>query len=78
MTRKYYFIAMFLLAAAFVATLVAYPQLPDYVPTHWDIHNQVNGYSPKWTLFLLGPGLMAAMMGIWMRRCHGSLGRRTS
>jgi len=66
MTRKYYLIAMFLLAAALVATVVAYPQLPDYVPTHWNIRNQVNGYSPKWALFLFGPGLMTFMIAIFV------------
>lgn len=66
MTRKYYLIAMFLLAAALVATVVAYPQLPASVPMHWDIHNRVNGYGPKWTLFLFGPGLMAGMMVLFL------------
>jgi uncharacterized membrane protein len=66
MTRKYYLIAMLLLAAALVVTVIAYPQLPDFVPTHWNIRNQVNGYSPKWALFLFGPGLMAIMIGIFV------------
>lgn len=66
MTRKYYLIAMFLVAAALAATVVAYPHLPEYVPTHWDIRNQVNGYSPKWALFLIGPGLMAMIIAIFV------------
>jgi uncharacterized membrane protein len=40
MTRKYYLTALLLLAAATVATVIAYPQLPDYVPTHWNIQNK--------------------------------------
>jgi serine/threonine protein kinase len=51
-----------LTAAALVATLIAYPQLPQSVPTQWGINNQPNGYSPKWTLFFIGPGLMAGTM----------------
>jgi uncharacterized membrane protein len=62
MTRIYFPIAALLVVASFVATLFVYPQLPNLVPTHWDLHNQVNGYSPKWTLFLFGPGLMAGMI----------------
>ena len=62
MTRKYYLVAMFLTAAVLVATVIAYPRLPDSLATHWNLHNQPNGYSPKWTLFLVGPGLMAFMM----------------
>jgi uncharacterized membrane protein len=53
---------MLLTAAVLVATLVAYPHLPSSVATHWDVHNQPNGYSPKWALFLIGPGLMAGTM----------------
>jgi uncharacterized membrane protein len=59
MTGKYYLVGMLLTAAVLVATLVAYPHLPPSVATHWDIHNQPNGYSPKWALYLIGPGLMA-------------------
>ena len=62
MTRAYFLIAAFLVVASAVATLIVYPQLPSLVPTHWDIHNQVNGYSPKWTLFVFGPGFMAGMI----------------
>jgi uncharacterized membrane protein len=62
MTRKYYLVAMLLTVAVLVATVVAYPRLPDSLATHWNLHNQPNGYSPKWTLFLVGPGLMAFMM----------------
>jgi len=62
MTRKYFLVAMLLTVAVLVATIVAYPRLPDSLATHWNLHNQPNGYSPKWTLFLVGPGLMVFMM----------------
>ncbi|MFZ0037817.1 MAG: SdpI family protein [Candidatus Acidiferrales bacterium] len=62
MKGKYYLAAMLLTAAVLVATLVAYPHLPSLVPTHWNLHNRPDGYSPKWVLFLFGPGLMAASM----------------
>jgi uncharacterized membrane protein len=39
--------------------VVAYPQLPAVVPLHRDAHGNVNGWGPKWSLFLTGPGLMA-------------------
>lgn len=65
MTRSYFLIAALIVLASFVATLVVYPQLPNVVPTHWDAHNQVNGYSPKWALFLLGPGVMIAMIALF-------------
>jgi immunity protein, SdpI family len=62
MSRKYYLVGMLLTVVVFVATAVVYPHLPSSVATHWNLHNQPNGYSPKWALFLIGPGFMAAMM----------------
>ena len=62
MTRKYYLIGVLLIAAALVAILVAYPHLPDRVPTHWNVQGNADGYSAKWTLFLFGPGFMAGTM----------------
>lgn len=62
MTPKYYFIGIVLTAAVFVAILIAYPQLPNQVPTHWNMQGQANDYSAKWTLFLFGPGLMAGIL----------------
>jgi uncharacterized membrane protein len=62
MARKYYLIGILLTAAVFVAILLAYPQLPNRVPTHWNIEGRANGYSAKWALFLLGPGLMTGSM----------------
>jgi uncharacterized membrane protein len=62
MTRKYYFAGMLLTAAVLVATVIAYPHLPDSIATHWNIHNQVDGYGPKWTVYVAGPGVMALVM----------------
>lgn len=62
MTRKYYFIGIVLTAAVFVAILIAYSQLPNRVPTHWNMQGQANDYGAKWTLFLIGPGLMSGFM----------------
>ena len=61
MTAKYYVAGTMLTVAVLVATVVAYPHLPDSIPRHWDIHGMPNGYSPKWTLYF-GPALMAAIM----------------
>jgi immunity protein, SdpI family len=62
MTRKYYQAGMLMTAAVLVATVIAYPHLPDSIATHWNIHNQVDGYGPKWSLYAAGPGLMALVM----------------
>jgi uncharacterized membrane protein len=62
MTRKYYLAGMLLTAAVLVATVIAYPHLPDSIATHWNIHNQVDGYGPKWSVYVAGPGVMALVM----------------
>jgi uncharacterized membrane protein len=61
-TQKYYLGAGAVTLAVFAGTLVAYPQLPAVVPLHWDAHGNVNGWGPKWSLFLTGPGLIAFMV----------------
>ena len=35
------------------------------VPIHWNAHGQVNGWGPKWSLFLWGPGLMSGMVSLF-------------
>ena len=62
MIRKYYLIGILLIAATLLATAIAYPRLPELVPVHWDMKGQPNGYSPKWQLFLIVPGIMAGLM----------------
>jgi uncharacterized membrane protein len=62
MTRKYYWIGILLTGAVLATILIAYPHLPDRVPTHWDMEGRANDYSAKWMLFLFGPGFMAGTM----------------
>ncbi len=59
MTSKYFWMAILLTVLAGIATVAVYPQLPPMVPTHWDINNHINGYSPRSVVFIFGPGLMA-------------------
>jgi uncharacterized membrane protein len=62
MTRKYYLAGIALMALVIAATVAAYPHLPSVVPMHWDAHGHVNGWGPKWTLFVLDPGAMAGIL----------------
>jgi uncharacterized membrane protein len=64
MTRKYYLIALALMVACFVAAAILYPHLPSQVPTHWNIHGQVDHYSSKWWVLIYPPGMMLGMMGL--------------
>jgi uncharacterized membrane protein len=60
--RKYYWGAFAVILALLVGIAVAYPQLPQRVPLHWNAHGQVNGWGPKWSLFVWGPGMMALII----------------
>ena len=60
--QKYYLGAAAVILATLVGTLVAYPSLPGTVPIHWDAQGHVNGWGPKWSLFLYGPGMMLGIV----------------
>ncbi|MGA2084907.1 MAG: SdpI family protein [Terracidiphilus sp.] len=67
MTRKIFLFEILLIAAALAATAVLYPHFPASVPLHWNYHFEPDRYGPKWTLYLFGPGFMAAVMGLtWL------------
>ena len=61
MTKKYFLLQALLIATVLTAILVVYPHLPARVATHWNASMQPNGHGAKWTLFLIGPGLMTAI-----------------
>ena len=54
-----------LLAAAVLASLVAYPQLPDSVATHWNAAGEVDGWMPKAVGAFVGPAIMLVVTGIF-------------
>jgi len=60
--QRYYLGAAAVILAMLIATAVAHPQLPETVPIHWNAHGQANGWGPRWSLFLWGPGIMAAIV----------------
>jgi len=64
-TQKYFLGAAVVILASLAGTLVAYPHLPDVMPMHWDAHGHVNGWGPKWTVFILGPGVMTLLVLIF-------------
>ena len=61
MKTRYFGICGALVLAALIATLIAFPHLPEKVPTHWNIHNQVDAYGSRWSIFLW-PGITAVMV----------------
>jgi immunity protein, SdpI family len=62
MKRKYFLTGIILTAAALMLSVILYPSLPDRIPTHWNLHGEVDGYGSKSVAAFLGPGLMAMML----------------
>lgn len=54
--RSHLIVVLVLVAATVVASLVAYPRLPDPAPIHWNIHGQIDGWGPRWVAAWLGSG----------------------
>ena len=65
MTRISRFLAIVFPLVALAASAVLYPQFPERVPIHWNIHGQVDGWGDKaWAVFLT-PGIMTAMLALF-------------
>lgn len=62
MTRIYIVATVLVLGAALGASLILYNQMPEKIPTHWNIKGEIDGYGAKqWAAFLL-PGMMVGML----------------
>lgn len=54
MTRGYWTVAIGLTILAWAVSAWFYPSLPQRIPTHWNIHGEVDGYGNKqWAVFLM-------------------------
>jgi uncharacterized membrane protein len=65
MKRNYFIAGFAILAALLVATAIAYPHVPEIVPSHWNVHGVVDGYSHRWTLFVAIPGGILGIMALF-------------
>lgn len=65
MTRFYWVAAIGLTVLAWAVSAWFYPSLPQRIPTHWNIHGQVDGYGDKhWAVFLM-PAFTTLMLVIF-------------
>jgi uncharacterized membrane protein len=64
MTRVYWAGSILLVALAAGAAAWLAPTLPDQIPTHWNIRNEVDGYGGKWTLFIM-PAVMVGLLALF-------------
>ncbi|MCA1686540.1 MAG: DUF1648 domain-containing protein [Planctomycetia bacterium] len=55
-------IALALTAATWGASAIVYPHLPATIPTHWNLHGEVDGYGSKASTTFLMPAFMIGML----------------
>jgi uncharacterized membrane protein len=79
MSRKFAnVISLLLVAGAIVASVIAYPSLPEQVPTHWNAAGEIDGYSSRLTAALMGPATAAAVLLVmWLIPVISPRGFRT-
>lgn len=65
LNQRYYLGAAAVILATLAGIVVAYPHLPATVPLHWNAHGEANGWGPKWSLFLYGPGMMTLLLTVF-------------
>jgi uncharacterized membrane protein len=67
MTRSkvYWAVALALTAVTWTASVLLYRTLPERIPTHWNIHGQVDGYGSKAVGAFVMPAAMLVMLGIF-------------
>ena len=64
MNRVYWAVSIGLVVFSAACAAWLAPSLPDQIPTHWNIRNEVDGYGGKWTLFIM-PAIMLGMLALF-------------
>lgn len=59
-------LALVLVVAAFLVSVVFYGRLPERIPTHWNIHGQVDAYSSKPVGAFLMPAIMTGLFLLFL------------
>lgn len=65
MTRFYWVAAIGLTVLAWAVSAWFYPSLPQRIPTHWNIHGQVDGYGDKLGSVFLMPAFSTLMLAVF-------------
>jgi uncharacterized membrane protein len=65
-TRTTTLVVLTMIAAATLAGLLLWNRLPEQMASHWNIHDQVDGYMPRfWGVFLL-PLITLGIVGLFL------------
>jgi len=63
MSRRH--LPLVLIAAAWIASALAWPELPDRVPLHWNVRGEVDGWGGRLEGTLLLPAVMVVLYGVF-------------
>lgn len=66
MRRPYYVLSLVLIALSVLYSVWLYPSLPDKVPSHWNIHGQIDSYSGKSFACFLLPAITVLIFALFM------------
>jgi len=61
----YGWVAIAITLATIAASAALYPQLPEKIPTHWNIRGEVDGFGTKPVGVLLLPATMLGLLGLF-------------
>ncbi len=65
-TRTTSILVLLMIAGAAIAGLLLWNQLPEQMPSHWNIYDEVDGYMPKaWGVFLM-PLVTLSLFGLFL------------
>ena len=61
---KYDVLSFVLLVLVVLVSIIAYPQLPEMVPSHWNAQGEVDGWMSKTTTVILFPAIILVMYAL--------------
>lgn len=64
MNRLQMWLSLAIVVVSWIAAAALYPSLPERIPTHWNIHGQIDAYGDKTWATFLSPALMTVMLGL--------------
>lgn len=54
LSRRPFIIAALISIVSLILIAIVFPRLPSPMPVHWNWRGDVDGWGPRWTIFLLG------------------------
>lgn len=62
MIKRHLIVAVLLIVVASMAAVVTYPNLPERIPTHWNLRGEVDRYGSKSTVFVMPAAMIVILL----------------